>query len=288
VKAINFYKNFSDPKAAWSLSLNPHSDPSNAATAKAGWSVGDGDGNSKLFIDEATGNVGIGTTSPVARLAVNGVAGVQQRQRLRGAEQVHGTGLGDDRQHRCELRRRHTVERKHGGTVARDARQHGDRGVNDAGTRLASLLYYEGEGVNRVTIGRDMGWGPSRAGAAERQREHRPGPTAPTSPDIPAAVKGLYVTGDFGQDADGVEFRHSNGTQGIGFGFNTIYATGSSARAGSQPQDESRHRQHHGRRRGERRDTRRQLGSLFHEHQPPAHRIRQYAGFFRDRERDEL
>lgn len=36
----------------------------------------------------------------------------------------------------------------------------------------------------------------------------------------------LYVTGDIGADS-GIEFRHSNGTQGIGFGFNTIYATGS-------------------------------------------------------------
>jgi hypothetical protein len=31
--------------------------------------------------------------------------------------------------------------------------------VHDANTRLASLLFYEGEGLNRITIGRDMGWG---------------------------------------------------------------------------------------------------------------------------------
>ena len=37
----------------------------------------------------------------------------------------------------------------------------------------------------------------------------------------PTAVKGLYITGDFNADNDGVEFRHSSGTQGIGFGFNT-------------------------------------------------------------------
>ena len=45
----------------------------------------------------------------------------------------------------------------------------------------------------------------------------------------PTAVKGLYITGDFNADNDGVEFRHSSGTQGIGFGFNTIYAAGSNA-----------------------------------------------------------
>lgn len=38
----------------------------------------------------------------------------------------------------------------------------------------------------------------------------------------------LYVTGN-SQEADGIEFRHSNGSQGIGFGYNTIYATGSNA-----------------------------------------------------------
>jgi hypothetical protein len=42
-------------------------------------------------------------------------------------------------------------------------------------------------------------------------------------------AKGLYVTGDLGEAASGVEFRHTNETQGIGFGFNSIYATGSNA-----------------------------------------------------------
>ncbi len=32
--------------------------------------------------------------------------------------------------------------------------------VHDSGTRVASLLYYEGDAANRITIGRDMGWGP--------------------------------------------------------------------------------------------------------------------------------
>jgi len=45
----------------------------------------------------------------------------------------------------------------------------------------------------------------------------------------PSAIKGLYVTGDFGEASDGVEFRHSNATQGIGFGYNTIYAAGTNA-----------------------------------------------------------
>lgn len=44
-----------------------------------------------------------------------------------------------------------------------------------------------------------------------------------------ATSRALYVTGTFGANSTGVEFRHDNGTQGIGFGYNTIYATGSNA-----------------------------------------------------------
>ena len=36
----------------------------------------------------------------------------------------------------------------------------------------------------------------------------------------------LYVTAESNPDGKGVEFRHSNGSQGIGFGYSTIYATG--------------------------------------------------------------
>lgn len=39
----------------------------------------------------------------------------------------------------------------------------------------------------------------------------------------------LYVTGIVGPASGGAEFRHANGTQGIGIGYNTIYAAGSDA-----------------------------------------------------------
>ena len=45
--------------------------------------------------------------------------------------------------------------------------------------------------------------------------------------DIHPNNRPLYVTGDLGSASDGIEFRHGNGTQGIGFGYNTIYAAGS-------------------------------------------------------------
>lgn len=58
---------------------------------------------------------------------------------------------------------------------------------------------------------------------------------ARTGDGHPKAAPALYVTGDFPEGrpaegaAPGVEFRHSNGSQGIGLGYNTIYATGSNA-----------------------------------------------------------
>jgi hypothetical protein len=121
-KVINFYTKLQDANPAWSLQLNPRTDAN--AASKAGFCVVDGAGAARLFIDKATGNIGIGTLTPIARLDI-----VQ----------------------------------------------------------------------------------------AARSGAH------------PTAIKGLYITGDFGPDADGVEFRHSNGTQGLGFGYNTIYAAGSNA-----------------------------------------------------------
>lgn len=37
----------------------------------------------------------------------------------------------------------------------------------------------------------------------------------------------LYVTGNIGESSTGIEFRHTNGTQGIGLGYNSIYGAGS-------------------------------------------------------------
>ena len=82
-------------------------------------------------------------------------------------------------------------------------------------------------GTNRLFIDRsskNVGIGTvDPKGCLDVQADPRTG-THPTN-------RILYVTGD-SQEADGIEFRHSNGTQGIGFGYNTIYATGSNARPG--------------------------------------------------------
>jgi hypothetical protein len=119
---LNFYQNVTDTKPAWALNLISH-DPADLKTAKLGWNVSDGKGNTRLFIDGSSGNVGIGTISPAGKLDIQ---------------------------------------------------------------------------------------------SAPRTGNHPTG--AP-----------LYVTGDISPSSGGIEFRHSNGSQGIGFGYNSIYATGSNS-----------------------------------------------------------
>lgn len=245
-KAINFYKSFADPKPAWTLSLNPRADPSNAATAKPGWSVGDADGNSKLFIDQATGRVGIGTTAPAEALEVSGRARVGTstmgpwpvnsqyaffgvnaldqavggnyallqgssdgpgrtylnspvdiRFRIGNADQmivanggnvgigtvapvakldVNGTAVIGNGNSVAPVNNSMSpgsltiggINANFGGGSGWNANTAGllletatntEIAVHDSGTRLASLMLYEGDAVNRITIGRDMGWG---------------------------------------------------------------------------------------------------------------------------------
>lgn len=71
-KLLNLYRNFNDAKPAFGLALSPRSDPRNPTTARAGLGITDGDGTPRLFIDQATGNLGVGTVAPVVRMEVAG------------------------------------------------------------------------------------------------------------------------------------------------------------------------------------------------------------------------
>lgn len=83
-KTINFYEGFNDPQPAWVLSLNPRSEPGDESTARAGFSIGDADGDSKLFVDKSNGHVGVGTIAPADKLTVEGgdvrIAGGRHRR----------------------------------------------------------------------------------------------------------------------------------------------------------------------------------------------------------------
>jgi hypothetical protein len=70
-KALHFYNDFGDSEPRWVFSLNPRQDPANAATANRGFAIGDGSGNTRLFIDDATGRMGLGTIRPEARLQID-------------------------------------------------------------------------------------------------------------------------------------------------------------------------------------------------------------------------
>ena len=85
-KAINLYRSFADEAPAWSLTLNPRSDPNDSNTARPGLSVSDALGNSRLFVDQSSGNVGIGVTSPPYKLTVSHIdSHLQLRREEQGA-----------------------------------------------------------------------------------------------------------------------------------------------------------------------------------------------------------
>jgi len=142
-----------------------------------------------LFIDQQ-GNIGIGTTAPGKKLALN-VGGDD------------GVSLQDSSAN--ELAR-----------LMRDGTaSNGRLALWAGGKQNVNIKSFGDSFFNGGNVG--VGTTSPRA-SLDVQQGNR-------TDTHPAAVKGLYVTGDFSPDS-GVEFRHSNGTQGIGFGYNTIYATG--------------------------------------------------------------
>jgi len=68
-QVLHLYSNLENERPDWRLSLNPRSDPT---TSLSDLNISDGYGNSRLFIDGNTGNIGIGTIYPTAKLDVQG------------------------------------------------------------------------------------------------------------------------------------------------------------------------------------------------------------------------
>lgn len=72
-KVLNIYSKLNDNQPSWSLSLNPRVTPDIAAsTSRRGFSISDKNSKSRLFIDEQTGNVGLGTIEPKGKLDIHG------------------------------------------------------------------------------------------------------------------------------------------------------------------------------------------------------------------------
>ena len=69
-RALNFYTRLSDVNPAWTVSLRPRANPADPASGRPGLSINDAAGNSRLAIDAATGQVGIGTVAPGEQLEV--------------------------------------------------------------------------------------------------------------------------------------------------------------------------------------------------------------------------
>jgi cytoskeletal protein CcmA (bactofilin family) len=95
-------------------------------------------------------------------------------------------------------------------TVKKGLTVEGDTTVKKSLTVTGAAAWKTGAGVNTVDVQR-----------AERSDYAGTGWKGDHPTDL-----ALYVTADSGDANKLVEFRHSNGTQGIGFGCNTIYATG--------------------------------------------------------------
>lgn len=139
-KAINLYADFADEKPHWVLSLNPRSDPTKAETARPGFSISDADGNSSLFVDRETGNVGVGTVAPTATLSVNGTIDYSTLTKLNVANSFSATiGCAD-------LRIGHTARRGSAGRALVDGKSvlHLNYGPDWPKTQINSPLFING------------------------------------------------------------------------------------------------------------------------------------------------
>lgn len=113
----------------------------------------------RLLTVQATGRVGIGTAAPRAQLHVVGLGVISDGD---------GYAVPNNRMAKGSLTIG-SLTTSFGGGVSWTPNTAGllletaantEIAVHDSLTRVASIVYYEGESANRLTIGRDMGCGP--------------------------------------------------------------------------------------------------------------------------------
>ena len=71
-QTLHLYDSFLADDPVWDVRLNPRINPDAPASARRGLSIHDANGKSRLFIDAASGSVGVGTIEPKAALDVAG------------------------------------------------------------------------------------------------------------------------------------------------------------------------------------------------------------------------
>ena len=208
-KVINFYHDFTDAAPAWVLGLNARRDREDPESTREGFNISDGAGNSRLFIDRKTGNVGFGTIEPRGFHVVLPESGKGSGNPAPGVILAGGANGNAS----IELRNAGS------GTPYIDFALDGTKVDYDARIRLT--------GPNKLALeGANVGVGTTNPEAKVTIQQ---GSTPAASV---AAGKSLFVSGPSspGHKYDGgIEFRHDNLTQGIGFGYQSIYATGGNA-----------------------------------------------------------
>jgi hypothetical protein len=70
-RALRLYADFPQPNPDWMISLNPLQTSTVPTSGRAGFGITDGAGNTRLYIDPATGNLGVGTNNPGDKLTVS-------------------------------------------------------------------------------------------------------------------------------------------------------------------------------------------------------------------------
>jgi hypothetical protein len=118
-----------------------------------------------LALNSGGGNVGVGTTTPVAKFDSRGTATINNGNNYANTNNFMASGsltIGG-------------INSNYGGGsgwtgntagLMLEALDNTEIGIHDSGHRIASAMYYQGGGTNRITIGRDMGWGTTNVAVA--------------------------------------------------------------------------------------------------------------------------
>ena len=143
----------------WKIAQKPNANPGLNFSEMVGTTL-----TSRFFMGSGTGNIGLGTTTPGAKLEVIGTAAINDG---------NGYAVKNNRMAVGSLTIGSTSQNYGGGAawsgntagLLLETRDNTEIMVHDSGQRLASLLYYEGGGANRISIGRDTGSAASPWGA---------------------------------------------------------------------------------------------------------------------------